>query len=234
MSFTVLTWNVQRWCVGSDQQKTNYILAEIAKYTPDLLGLTEIGESIANGNLIPNYQCVGYANTLDKNFDGSNLCIAWFMNTGYAGRFTKARALHNMEQRRAKLKINIVDTASNANYQLYLVHADASKKGGEGAVTEAIAEVVKYDDVVYMGDMNYDFNKDSQSIFTNASLNVMVPRDPSGAQQTYSQGTHYRGHLLDGAITSVNTTAKAKKSKTKVANWSFATVDHTPVFLKIG
>src|SRR5579862_6026839 len=234
MSFTILTWNVQRWCAGSDLLKSNYILTEIAKYNPDLLGLTEIGESIATGNPIANYQCCGYANTLDKNFDNSNLCIAWFINTGYAGRFTKARIFHNAEQRRAKLKINIVDTASNTNYQLYLIHADASTSGGQDAVSEAMAEVVKYDDVVYMGDMNYNFHKDSLSLFTNPTLNVMVPRDPSGATQSYSQGTHYKGKLLDGAIVSSNTTAKAKKSKTMVKNWSFATVDHTPVYLQIG
>lgn len=222
MPFKLACWNVQRLAEGSSEYKTDVVNQWLAIIDADVLGLIEVAADME----IAGYTLQGYVNTLDKNFNGTQLCIAAYLKTGSALSVTGARALRHQDtdnQRRAQLKVNILD--GQVCYPVYFSHATASKGGGIDAVGGSLSQVAINKKCIVLGDFNYNLTLDMTmlDVQNNPQCEVIESTTILGTVTK----THKGGGHLDFCMTGTQANVVASPLPKAYGNWK--TIDHAPI-----
>lgn len=126
----------------------------------DLLLLEEVGNTLKKKNIedLTNMKALNYVNTLNKNDKETPLQLHTLAKNGEEDKFTATvLKFPNLVQKRAALKVTYT---KKPKFSLWVIHANASKKGGKEA-TEKVKEYLSTEtgkDAIVGGDFNYSIN----------------------------------------------------------------------------
>ncbi len=154
----VAFWNVNMG-VTSFQARLNTFTTWCNEVQPDLLLLEEVSSTLqanalANGSGMTE---IGRVGTLDVNRNPSTKDLVALEKTGTMFQFAcTALRFPNLSQRRMLLKVTCTDL--NPTLTLWGIHANASKKGGQNAVTKVATYLANNPGAVVGGDFNLDYN----------------------------------------------------------------------------
>jgi hypothetical protein len=150
MPISVAFWNINMGAASFKNRGATFI-AWCAKVKPDLLLLEEVSASLRNDmEKLTSMSAMNYVNTLDKNDDESTKQL-WALQK--IGNPYQARVLRlpQLDAKRALLKVTGTD---DKGFALWVVHANASAKGGKAAVAATTDYLQQTPEAVVGGDFN--------------------------------------------------------------------------------
>lgn len=130
--FRIAFWNINTG-VNSKADRILTLQAWCAAMQPDLLFLEEVSSTIES--VLPGWtgmSKIDHVNTLDKNLDGSTKQIWALQKPNLPNPFKgKVGRIQNYKSKRAQIKVT---NAAVDGFAAWVLHADASVKGGKAAV----------------------------------------------------------------------------------------------------
>jgi endonuclease/exonuclease/phosphatase family metal-dependent hydrolase len=157
MSFTIAFWNVNMGLNSTAHRKTTFQDWCIA-IQPNLLLLEEVSDTLRPYlEDMTGMTALSFVNTLDKNFKESTKQI-WALQSRNYGFVSKVLSFPGLGSTRGLLKLT---NPAVKDFALWVIHANASPKGGKAAVDAVNAYLKKKHNgsTLVGGDFNCAFSK---------------------------------------------------------------------------
>jgi endonuclease/exonuclease/phosphatase family metal-dependent hydrolase len=164
MPFKIAFWNINMG-TGSNRNRHTTFKSWCAAVKPDLLLLEEVSDTLRND--LPTWAGMApitYVNTLDKNLKVSTKQL-WALQKGTHNFQGKVLSFPGLEAKRRLIKVT---NRTLQNFALWVIHANASSKGGKAAVKAVNDYLDKNDGAIVGGDFNCPF--------INAGARARAPR----------------------------------------------------------
>jgi hypothetical protein len=245
-------WNINTG-IGSFDERIGTFLRWCNARQPQLLFLEEVSHKL--GPYLPfltDMRSLGFVNTLDKNDNPTTKQIHALARPNIAGDFVcRTVRFPGLTAKRALLKVSARQGALHP-CSIWVVHANASKKGGTEATTAANAYLAANDDAIVGGDFNLSsglaglkatraiswqhnrlrFTQWRKTAGTTGSPNDKLHLEKSGTAIYAKIESH---KVIDYVMTGSNRVVANVDNCTTEANWRdiLTYFDHCPVVFNI-